>query len=929
MGVLMKKYIITFNLILVMILISLSAWARWTKKGGDVIISYYCVNPSLAMFNGTPYVAWQEKEDSQSSQIHVSHYNGSAWVPDGRLNVGEVIFSCAENPSLNLYNGLPHVAWQENDTVGRDQIYVKHHNGTGWIQDGDRLNINPSYDGCNPSLAVYNDVQYVAWAESNGSATQIYVKYHNPYEVWLQAGGSLNWSSLNNGMHPSLACNNGTPYVAWQEDRGYYNHIFVKHYVGGNWVQDGGCLNVSIAKDAAKPSLAILNGTPYVAWSENDNSGVKQIYVKHYDGSNWVPDGGSLNINSSDMAYEPCLVISGGMLYVAWREFNGSAYKVYVKHYTGSNWVQDGNGLNNGTYDEFSFAVYNGVPYIAQKDESGAISQMCVKYWAPDYISSVVPNYCLSGQTVQITIAGIGFDPVPTAKLILSGHPDIVSTSYVCNSLFSYTYTFNLNGATAGLYDVQVTTTDECTSFLKYAFSILEPVANPTWVVNDLGTPSGITQTADYCGLTIGDVDDDGKQELYAATDSLYQYKRYAYAWSVNSMTSVSGPFSGVVLADGDKDQAWEAYGITLGNQVHQYDTGAWTDTNLGTGGMGATALYAVTQADVNQDGIMEIYAAGDNGAVCQYSHTGSAWSKLTISNSPAYTSVALTSGDGNNDFKAECYSANTDKKIYQYAYTSGVWTIVELGMTFPGQVTSLAVGDGNRDGVNEIYAACQDGRVYQCRWNGSGWVCGSIGEAGGSAMRGVIVSDGDNDGTDEVYAACLDGRLYRFVFSSGQWTTSALNDAGTPLYAVAAGDADNDHHFEVYALGQNNHVYQFQAVSAAAPTPTATATLNPTPLPPQKFLKIYHSQINPLYNEQAAIQWTQPQTGPVSVAIYNLLGDKIITLLDHQNYSAGEYHKITWDGRNKHGKIVGSGIYIVHLKADVYQERGKIAVVK
>jgi hypothetical protein len=56
--------------------------------------------------------------------------------------------------------------------------------------------------------------------------------------------------------------------------------------VWATWLQDGGSLNVD-ANDAKQPNLAIYNGTPYVAFSDNG-----WIYEKHLNGVAWVQDGG-------------------------------------------------------------------------------------------------------------------------------------------------------------------------------------------------------------------------------------------------------------------------------------------------------------------------------------------------------------------------------------------------------------------------------------------------------------------------------------------------------------------------------------------------------------------------------------------------------------------------------------------------------------
>ena len=105
--------------------------------------------------------------------------------------------------------------------------------------------------------------------------------------------------------------------------------------VWGDWVQDGGSLNVNTGNYAQNSSIAMFNGTPYVAWEE----GV-QIYVKHYNGTTWVQDGGSLNVNTGQNAEFPSIAMSGGTPYVSWHEMYNARFLIFVKHYNGSNWVR-------------------------------------------------------------------------------------------------------------------------------------------------------------------------------------------------------------------------------------------------------------------------------------------------------------------------------------------------------------------------------------------------------------------------------------------------------------------------------------------------------------------------------------------------------------------------------------------------------------
>jgi hypothetical protein len=122
---------------------------------------------------------------------------------------------------------------------------------------------------------------------------------------------------------------------------------------------------------------------------------------------------------------------------------------------------------------------------------------------------------------------------------------------------------------------------------------------------------------------------------------------------------------------------------------------------------------------------------------------------------------------------------------------------------------------------------------------------------------------------------------------------------------------------------------------STVTPTVTVTSTITPTCTPtatlaiPQTFFKVANSVINPVRGEGALIRWTQPQSGAVSITIYNSLGERVKVLLDKEGQSDGAYHEVIWHGVNGGGRIVGSGIYLVTINTPGYQARSKIAVIK
>lgn len=158
-------------------------------------------------------------------------------------------------------------------------------------------------------------------------------------------------------------------------------------------------------------------------------------------------------------------------------------------------------------------------------------------------------------------------------------------------------------------------------------------------------------------------------------------------------------------------------------------------------------------------------------------------------------------------------------------------------------------------------------------------------------------------------------------VCSSGGW------DGDNEYEALAIGDGANSNRFEIYAAGSDGRAYQFQA-EPVGPTPTPTVTPTATPAP-EKQLRAYPSRINPEKGESVSIRWYQLESTGATIRIYNLRGELVETLADRVYYEKGQEHEIKWPGVNNAGATVASGIYIVHIKAGLYEDHIKIAVLK
>ena len=92
------------------------------------------------------------------------------------------------------------------------------------------------------------------------------------------------------------------------------------------------------------------------------------------------------------------------------------------------------------------------------------------------------------------------------------------------------------------------------------------------------------------------------------------------------------------------------------------------------------------------------------------------------------------------------------------------------------------------------------------------------------------------------------------------------------------------------------------------------------------KAYEIYQNYPNP-FNPVTNIRYGLPRLSQVKIEIYNILGQKVRTLVDEQK-EAGYYTTI-WGGRNDYGAKVGSGIYIYRIQAGDFVRVKRMVLMK
>ena len=80
-------------------------------------------------------------------------------------------------------------------------------------------------------------------------------------------------------------------------------------------------------------------------------------------------------------------------------------------------------------------------------------------------------------------------------------------------------------------------------------------------------------------------------------------------------------------------------------------------------------------------------------------------------------------------------------------------------------------------------------------------------------------------------------------------------------------------------------------------------------------------------FNPTTIIEFDVPVRSHVTLTVYNMLGQRVVTLVD-QDRDAG-FHQVDWNGRSASGNSVSSGIYFYKLEADSFVQTKKMMLLK
>lgn len=164
-------------------------------------------------------------------------------------------------------------------------------------------------------------------------------------------------------------------------------------------------------------------------------------------------------------------------------------------------------------------------------------------------------------------------------------------------------------------------------------------------------------------------------------------------------------------------------------------------------------------------------------------------------------------------------------------------------------------------------------------------------------------------------------------------WWNTADTVAGEPLPSSAGTEdscqvtglsSETTYYFLIKTADEVSNWSGFSNVAYETTAVGVESMDDPNELP--RSFKLFQNYPNP-FNPTTEIRYVLPYDGYVKVEIYNLLGQRVITLVDE--YQKAGYKRVKWDGRDESGVEMGSGVYFYRLEASHHRSTKRMVLLR
>jgi len=343
--------------------------------------------------------------------------------------------------------------------------------------------------------------------------------------------------------------------------------------------------------------------------------------------------------------------------------------------------------------------------------------------------------------------------------------------------------------------------------------------------------------------------------------------------------------------------------GTTWGNEIYFDNIGMHPDIAYGTGG------YVYLAWERNRDGDSEIWFYRNNN-YCLTS-TWSGLDSLTAnSNDDTYPKVAVLHTEPKdtacvwvvyNHYSPPPSKVTNIDLNYAYSTNSGTsWTkdeIIANDLYSHEMAADIRVYHNTTSYVDLCYLkasmAKSSGLDIIYSWSGS--------SAPGTFYSADTINDYAANWSDDGREVCQVVPIISNVYPGIMYASMLLKEKGSLNL-----DASWNLYFDQHAWSDVGD----DAADMELPAQFSLSANYPNP-----------------FNPETRINYSISKACPVKLEVFNVLGQKIKTLVD-ENQSVGN-KEVVWDGRNDAGEQVASGVYLYRLQAKDFVQTKKMVLMK
>jgi len=319
--------------------------------------------------------------------------------------------------------------------------------------------------------------------------------------------------------------------------------------------------------------------------------------------------------------------------------------------------------------------------------------------------------------------------------------------------------------------------------------------------------------------------------------------------------------------------------------------------------------LYAstkVTSVAVSNTGMLFV-GQSDSMRIFRSTDAGKTWERRVIDPGLTYGRVTslLT------ELPAYLYAVTTNG-VFASSDNGSTWSTVRYKPT--SQVLSLAVARNGKLWAMSSYLPLYWSADHGKTWTQSGTGSGGITNGGLTAFA----IDGSNSIFVGTRAAGMGTNYGSGVFRSTDegvtWTNMSFGIGANAWPTIRALGVSPAGYLLVGTMDQG--MYRSVTVTSVEDAPGQAVPLT---------FSLEQNYPNP-FNPSTQIRFSLPADVNVKISIYNLLGQRVTTILE-SSLNAG-IHAVQWDGRNQFGAPAASGVYFYRMEAGSFiQTKGMVLV--